>query len=283
MSQIEKAETSFRTPIFRKDIRMNIVVCIKQVPISSDVEIDPKTGTLKRDGVDSKINPYDLYAIESAMVIKEKTNAKVTAITMGPPQAKEILKEAMMMGIDDVVILSDRKFAGADVLATSYALSQGIKKLDSTDIIICGKQTTDGDTTQIGPELAAFLDIPHAAYVSRIIEVSDKSITVECDMDETIQTFRLELPALITVGVEIGQPRLPSFRLKMKTKDKSIDSFTLNDLADKNEDNYGLNGSPTQVIKIFPPEVRSERETWDGDSEANTDKLVSKLVEFKLL
>lgn len=262
---------------------MNVVVCIKQVPISSDVEIDPKTGTLKRDGVDSKINPYDLYAIETAMVIKEKTNAKITAITMGPPQAKEILQEAMMMGIDDVVILSDIKFAGADVLATSYALSQGIKKLSRADIIICGKQTTDGDTAQIGPELAAFLNIPHAAYVLRIVEVKEKSIIVECDMDETIQTYEIELPCLITVGVEIGQPRLPSFRLKMKTKDKSIDTFTINDLSDKNEDNYGLNGSPTQVVKIFPPEVRSERETWDADCEINTDRLISKLIEFKLI
>lgn len=262
---------------------MNIVVCIKQVPTSSDVEIDPKTGTLKRDGIDSKINPYDLYAIETAMVIKEKTSAKVTAVTMGPPQAKEILKEAMMMGIDDVVILSDRKFAGADVLATAYALSQGIKKLDSTDIIICGKQTTDGDTAQIGPELAAFLGIPHAAYVLKVVEMKEKSIIVECDMDETIQTYEIGLPCLITVGVEIGQPRLPSFRLKIKTKDKNIDTYTINDLADKNADNYGLNGSPTQVVKIFPPEVRSERETWEGDSESNADRLVSKLIEFKLL
>lgn len=262
---------------------MNIVVCIKQVPISSDVEIDPKTGTLKRDGIDSKINPYDLYAIETAMVIKEKTNSKVTAVTMGPPQSKEILKEAMMMGIDDVAILSDRKFAGADVLATAYALSQGIKKLGSTDLIICGKQTTDGDTAQIGPELAAFLDIPHTAYVSNIIEVKNQSIIVECDMDETIQTYEIEFPCLITVGVEIGQPRLPSFRLKMKTKDKNIDTFTINDLTDKNEDNYGLNGSPTQVVKIFPPDVRSERETWEGNSDANAEKLLSKLIEFKLL
>lgn len=262
---------------------MNIVVCIKQVPNSSEVEIDPKTGTLKRDGVEAKINPYDLYAIETAMIIKEKTSAKVTAITMGPPQAKEILKEAMMMGIDDVVILSDRKFAGADVLATAYALSQGITKLDSPDIIICGKQTTDGDTAQIGPEVAAFLNIPHAAYVSQIIDVKDKSITVECDMDETIQTYEIELPCLITVGVEIGQPRLPSFRLKIKTKDKNIDTFTMNDFSDKNENNYGLNGSPTQVIKIFPPEVRSERETWEGDADTITDRLVTKLIEFKIL
>ncbi len=262
---------------------MNIVVCIKQVPISSDVEIDPKTGTLKRDGVESKINPYDLYALEAAMMIKEKTNARVTAITMGPPQAKEILKEAMMMGIDDVVILSDRKFAGADVLATAHTLSQGIKKLGVIDLIICGKQTTDGDTAQIGPEVAAFLNIPHAAYVSNIVEIKDKSIIVDCDMDETIQTYEIQYPCLITVGVEIGQPRLPSFRLKIKTKDKNIDIFTMNDFSDKNENNYGLNGSPTQVIKIFPPEVRSEKETWEGDSETNADKLLSKLIEFKIL
>lgn len=262
---------------------MNIVVCIKQVPNSSEVEIDPKTGTLKRDGVEAKINPYDLYAIETAMIIKEKTSAKVTAITMGPPQAKEILKEAMMMGIDDVVILSDRKFAGADVLATAYALSQGIKKIGTADIIICGKQTTDGDTAQIGPEVAAFLNIPHAAYVSNIIEIKDNSITVDCDMDETIQTYEIKFPCLITVGVEIGQPRLPSFRLKIKTKDKNVNTLTMNDLSDNNENNYGLNGSPTQVIKIFPPEIRKERETWDGNTDTNADKLLSKLIEFKIL
>ena len=150
---------------------MNIIVCIKQVPGTAQVEIDEKTGVLKRDGVASKMNPFDLFAIESAMRLKEQYGGRVTALTMGPPQAEKVLREAFMMGVDDAVLLSDRRFGGADVLATSYTISQGIRKIGSYDLILCGKQTTDGDTAQVGAELAEFLGIPHLANVTKLMEL----------------------------------------------------------------------------------------------------------------
>ncbi len=192
---------------------MEILTCIKQVPGTSEVEVDEKTGVLKRDGVDSKMNPYDLYALETALRIKKEKGSTLKVITMGPPQAKQIITESFMMGVDEGAILSDRKFAGADVLATSYTLSQGIKKLGNPDLIICGKQTTDGDTAQVGPEIAEFLNIPHVTNVTKIIEVKDKSIVVEVDMPNTLETCEIQYPCLITVEKDIFQPRLPSFKL----------------------------------------------------------------------
>lgn len=260
---------------------MNIVVCIKQVPGTTEVEIDEKTGVLKRDGIDSKMNPYDLYAIETAVKLKEKTDSKVTAITMGPPQSEAVLHEAYMMGADEAVLLTDRKFAGSDVLATAYTLAQGIKKSASPDLIICGKMTTDGDTAQVGPEIAEFMNIPHVANVLKILEVSDKSITVEMDMPHTVEVVEVKYPCLITVEKGIYQPRLPSFRLKLSTKDKKVKSFGLKDFEDQNENNYGLNGSPTKVKKIFPPAVNTDREKWEGGSAELSERLFEKLKELK--
>lgn len=262
---------------------MEIVVCIKQVPGTSEVEVDEKTGVLKRDGIDSKMNPYDLYAIEAAMKIKEDKGAKVSVISMGPPQAAEIIKEAFMMGADEGALLTDRKFAGADVLATSYTLSQGIKKLGSPDIIICGKMTTDGDTAQVGPEMAEFLGIPHVANVRKIIEVKEASIIVEMDMPHTIEIVEVEYPCLITVEKGIFQPRLPSFKLKMATKDRDIQFYSLKDFDDQDEKNYGLNGSPTQVLKVFPPDGNNDHEMWRGTGEELSQQLFNKLSELKFV
>ncbi|MBM6838681.1 electron transfer flavoprotein subunit beta/FixA family protein, partial [Clostridium saudiense] len=177
---------------------MNILVCIKQVPGTTKVEVDPITGVLKRDGVDSKMNPYDLYALETGLKIKENNGGTISVLTMGPPQAEEIIKEAYSMGVDNGVLLSDRKFAGADVLATSYTLSQGVKSIGDFDLIICGKQTTDGDTAQVGPEMAEYLNIPHVANVRKIIEVKKDCIEVEMDMPDTVEIVEIKLPALIT-------------------------------------------------------------------------------------
>ena len=262
---------------------MNILVCIKQVPSSTEVDIDEKTGVLKRSGIESKINPYDLYAIEAAVQLKDKYNATVYAITMGPLQAEEIIKEAFMMGVDEGVMLSDRKFAGADVLATAYTLSQGIKKLPAPDLIICGKQTTDGDTAQVGPEIANFLDIPHAAYIKNIIELDKSSVTVETDMDKTTDILKIKLPCLITVDSGIGQARLPSFRKKLKSQNRNIPIYKLDDFQDKDEKNYGLTGSPTQVIKIFPPSSNDEHEIWEGKSDELSSRIVNKLDELKFI
>jgi electron transfer flavoprotein beta subunit len=219
---------------------MNICTCIKQVPGTTKVEVDEKTGVLKRDGIESKMNPYDLYALETALRIKEQKGATLKVISMGPPQAAEIIKEAYMMGADDGLLLSDRKFAGADVLSTAYTLSQGIEAMGMPDLIICGKQTTDGDTAQVGPEIAEFLDIPHVTNVVSIHEVKEDAIVVSMDMPNSIEILEVAFPCLITVEKGINQPRLPSFLLKRKTKDKEIPMLCLKDFKDQDQKNMVL-------------------------------------------
>jgi len=262
---------------------MKIVVCIKQVPGTTEVEVDPKTGVLKRDGVDSKLNPYDLYALEAALRIKQGHGAVITAISMGPPQAEQVLREAYMMGVDEAVLLTDRKFAGADVLATSYALSQGIRKAGMPDLIICGKMTTDGDTAQVGPEIAEFLGVPHVANVLRILDVGETAITVEMDMASTVEVARITYPCLITVEKGICQPRLPSFRLKLATRDRAIPHLGLTDLEDQNPKHYGLDGSPTQVKRIFPPEVNADHEMWTGPGPELAARISERLHHLKFV
>ncbi|MBD7911275.1 electron transfer flavoprotein subunit beta/FixA family protein [Clostridium cibarium] len=262
---------------------MEILVCIKQVPGTSKVEVDEKTGVLKRDGVDSKMNPYDLYALETALRIKEEKGGKVTVISMGPPQAEAVIKEAYMMGADEGVLLSDRKFAGADVLATSYTISQGIKKAGVFDLILCGKQTTDGDTAQVGPEMAEYLKIPHIANVRKIVEVKEKSLVVEMDMPNTLEVADVKYPCLLTVEKDIFEPRLPSYKKKIETKDREIKVYGLSDFEDKNENMYGLNGSPTQVERIFPPSINSDKEIWNGSGNELSVKLFNKLKEMKFV
>ncbi len=262
---------------------MEITVCIKQVPGTTQVDIDEETGVLKRNGITSKMNPYDLYAIETAMQIKQKTNAVVNAISMGPPQAESVLKEAFMMGAQSASLLTDRKFAGADVLATAYTLSQGIKKMGNPDIIICGKMTTDGDTAQVGPQIAEYLGIPHITNVCEIVEVNEHSLVVKVDTQATTETLSVLLPCLITVEKGIFQPRLPSFKLKLETENREVKQLTLNDLDDADETHYGLNGSPTKVKRIFPPKENDNYEIWDEDGKEIADKLYNKLCEMKFL
>ncbi|WP_027636146.1 electron transfer flavoprotein subunit beta/FixA family protein [Clostridium butyricum] len=262
---------------------MNILVCIKQVPGTSKVEVDPVTGVLKRDGIDSKMNPYDLYALETALKIREEKGGTIKVLSMGPPQALSVIKEAYSMGVDDGVLLSDRKFGGADVLATSYTLSQGVRKMGDFDLIICGKQTTDGDTAQVGAEIAEYLGIPHAANIEKIYSIDEESITLDMDMPETIEKIKIQYPCLITVDKGIFEPRLPSYKKKLTTKDREIKILSLNDFNDKEENNYGLNGSATQVERIFPPTVNTDREMWTGKSEELTDKILNKLKEVKFI
>jgi len=262
---------------------MEIAVCVKQVPGTTEVEVDPVTGVLKRDGIDSKMNPYDLYAVESAVRIKEAMKGSVNVISMGPPQASEVIRETYMMGADKGTLISDRRFAGADVLATAYTLAQGIRQTGNPDLIICGKQTTDGDTAQVGPEMAEFLGIPHVANVLNIKETSEDYVVVDMDMPESIETVKVSLPCLITVEKGITQPRLPSFKLKMATVDKEIHQISLDDLEDQNEKNYGLNGSPTQVLKIFPPQGNNSHEKWTGSGSEIANRLQDKLTELKFI
>jgi len=187
------------------------------------------------------------------------------------------------MGADGGALISDKKFAGSDVLATSYAISEGIKKLSAFDLILCGKQTTDGDTAQVGPETAEYLGIPHIANVLRIIEVKGKSVVVEMDMGSVVQVAEVQCPCLLTVEKGIFQPRLPSYRKKVSTKDQDIQMITLDDFGDMDEKNYGLNGSPTQVERIFPPEVNSNREIWTGSGEELSRKMAAKLKQLKFV
>ncbi|ERI89656.1 electron transfer flavoprotein [Clostridiales bacterium oral taxon 876 str. F0540] len=260
---------------------MNILVCIKQVPGTTKVEVDEKTGVLKRDGVDSKMNPYDLYAIETALRIRDKVGGKISVVTMGPPQAAEVIREAYMMGVDEGALVSDRKFAGADVLATSYTISQAVRKMGEFDLILCGKQTTDGDTAQVGPEMAEYLGIPHIANVLKIVELKETSVLVEMDMPNTIELAEIKYPCLLTVEKDIFQPRLPSYKRKLETKNREVKMISFNDFEDKDEKKYGLNGSPTQVERIFPPKANNDREMWKGSSEELTGKMHKKLSELK--
>jgi len=262
---------------------MKILVCIKQVPGSSNVEVDPITGVLKRDGVKSKLNPYDLYALEMALCIAEKYGAKVDVITMGPPQAKDIIVEAICMGASGGTVLSDRKFAGADVLATAYTLSQGIKKCGLYDIIICGKQTTDGDTAQVGAEVSEFLSIPNVSNVTSIDAVTDKTVTLTASLGDEIVSMEINTPCLISADGDINSPRLPSYKVKKTVTDDMIKFLSFDDFDDQNPDNYGLSGSATQVERIFPPEKNTQRCVFSGDSIEQTDSLYNLILDRKLI
>ncbi|MCX7912971.1 MAG: electron transfer flavoprotein subunit beta/FixA family protein [Thermodesulfovibrionales bacterium] len=258
---------------------MKIVICIKQVPDTSEIKIDPVTNTLIREGVPSIINPYDLHAIEAGLQIKETKGGKVTVITMGPPQAEEALREAISMGVDEAYLISDRAFAGSDTWATSYTLSKAINKL-GYDIVICGKQAIDGDTAQVGPEIAEFLDIPHISYVKKIEEIEDSFIRVQRLMDDGYDVVESTIPVLLTVVKELNIPRLPSLRGKMAAKKASIPRLTKDDL-DVKEENIGLKGSPTKVKNIFAPQFKGERKILQGDLEEQVNELIQILKDLK--
>ena len=260
---------------------MDIIVCIKQVPDTAEVKINPETGTLIREGIPSIINPYDMHALEAGLQIKEKERGRVTVLTMGPPQAEAALREAIAMGVDEAVLLTDRAFAGSDTWATSYTLSKAIKKLGA-DMIVCGKQAIDGDTAQVGPEIAAFLNIPHVSYVRRIEEITGNSIRVQRLMDEGYDIVESSLPVLLTVVKELNTPRLPSLKGKMAAKKAQIKKWGVADIqADENK--LGLNGSPTRVKNIFAPEAKSDRKIFRGTSEEQISAIVNELKGLKCL
>lgn len=251
---------------------MNIVVCIKQVPDTAEVRINPETNTLVRDGVPSIINPYDMHAVEAALQIREAAGGKVTVITMGPPQAEAALREAVSMGADEAVLLTDRAFAGADTWATSYTLSKAVTRVGA-DVVICGKQAIDGDTAQVGPEMAEFLNIPHIAYIRKIEEVGPDLIRVQRMMDEGYDVVESSLPVLLTVVKELNTPRLPSLKGKMAAKKAEIRRWTAGDIG-AGEDKVGLKASPTQVRNIFAPEAKKDRRMLGGTVEEQVDALI---------
>lgn len=254
---------------------MNIIVCIKQVPDTTQVQIDPKTNTLIREGVSSIINPFDMYALEEGVRLKEKFGGKTTVITMGPPQAESALKDAIALGCDEAILISDRAFAGSDTLATGYTLAMAIKKIKEFDIIICGKQASDGDTAQVGPGISAHLDIPQITYVKKIEEIKDNFATVERMTEEGYEILKTPFPCLITVVKEINEPRIPSLKGMMKAKKAVITVWKAADL-NVAEDSLGLKGSPTVVQKIFTPPPRPKGQIFEGAA----DECATKLVEL---
>jgi electron transfer flavoprotein beta subunit len=260
---------------------VNIVVCIKQVPDTADIRINPETNTLMREGVPSIINPFDLNALEAGIQIREQAGGKVTVLTMGPPQAEAALREALSMGANEAVLLSDRAFAGSDTWATSYTLAKAIEKIGA-DIIFCGKQAIDGDTAQVGPETAEFMGIPHIAYVRKIEEVKEKSIRVQRLMDEGYDVVESSIPVLLTVVKELNQPRMPSLKGKIAAKKAEIKKLGMADIG-ADEDSLGLKGSPTQVKNIFAPETKAERKMIEGTPEEQVDNLIEELKKIKCL
>lgn len=262
---------------------MRILVCIKQVPASNKVGVDPVSGVMRRDGTESKMNPYDLYALEAALRLREGVGGSVTVITMGPPQAAGVVREAYSMGADDGIILSDRKFAGADVLATSNTLAAGIRISGDFDLIICGKQTTDGDTAQVGPEVAERLGIPSIANVFEISDVTVNDITVSMDMGDSVERARIGFPCLICVDKDIYMPRLPSYLKAKATVNREVRMLSFADLGDPDEKKYGLAGSPTQVKRIFTPEPTGKRERFEGTPDELAAITADKLRKWKFI
>jgi electron transfer flavoprotein beta subunit len=255
---------------------MNIVVCIKQVPGTTEIKIDPKTNTLVREGVKSIVNPFDTYALEEGVRLKERYGGKVTVITMGPPQAEEALRETISLGADEAILLSDRAFAGSDTWATSYVLSKAVTKIAQYDIIICGRQTLDGDTGQVGPELSEMLKIPFVSYVSKVEEIKDKHIRVQRMIEEGHEEIETTLPAVITVVKEINVPRLPSLRGSMKAKTVKIPVWTAAEIG-METDKAGIPGSPTRVVRIFFPKREHKSEIFQGTVEEQVAKLAERL------
>ena len=258
---------------------MNIIVCIKQVPDAKDVKLDPVTNTLAREGVESIMNPYDQHALEAGVALKESCGGHVTVLTMGPPQAEAVLRQAISCGADQAVLVSDRSFAGADTWATSYTLAKAVEHIGEFDIILCGKQAIDGDTAQVGPGLAMRLDIPYATCIQKIRSADEKSITMERMMDEGYDVLQSGYPLLLTVVKDINEPRVPSLKGKMKAKKAVIKSMSAADIG-ADPACIGLPGSPTQVVKVFPPEPRGERAILTGNIDEQVDQLVEKLKPY---
>ncbi|MFC1478224.1 electron transfer flavoprotein subunit beta/FixA family protein [Candidatus Margulisiibacteriota bacterium] len=261
---------------------MNIVVCIKQVPDTNEVKIDRETNTLIRKGVPSIINPFDENAIEAALQLRETYGGKVTVVSMGPPQVETALKDAIALGVDEVVLVTDRLFAGADTWATSYTLSKAIDKIGEYDLIICGKQATDGDTAQVGPGVAEFLGIPVVTYVRKVSEIDGQNVKVEREFEDGYEEIQVPLPAVLTVTKEINTPRLPSLKGKMKAKSAEIPAMTAEQIG-ADPELIGLKGSLTKVVKIFNPPVRTDREMLEGEPQDMGKVVIGKLKEKQVI
>jgi electron transfer flavoprotein beta subunit len=262
---------------------LNIVVCIKQVPGTTQVKINPETGTLVREGVEAVVNPFDEYAVEEALRIKERiAGTVVKVITMGPPQAETALRSAIAMGADEGYLITDRAFAGSDTWATSYTLGKGIQALGQTHLIICGKQAIDGDTAQVGPGVAEMLGFPFVAWVRKVEAITERSIRVERLMEEGYDVVEMPLPGLITVVKEINTPRLASLKGKMRAKSAAIVTFDAKALPVE-KGKIGLSGSPTQVLRSFVPERKSGGEKIGGEVPQVVEKIVAAIIDLNVI
>ncbi|MEN6364878.1 MAG: electron transfer flavoprotein subunit beta/FixA family protein [Rectinema sp.] len=234
---------------------MKIVVCIKQVPGTTDAKIDPETKRIVREGISAVTNPFDVYAVEEAVRIKEKLGGEVVALSMGPPRADMVLREALSVGADSGILLSDRAFGGSDTWATGYALANAIKKIGGVDLVLCGKQAVDGDTAQVGPGIAAQLDWPQATYAMAITDITDSGFVVKRMHEDGWDLCGIDFPAVVTVVKDINQPRVPTLRGRLAAQKVQIPVWTAADIGAE-PGKIGLDGSPTRVVKTAPPPMR---------------------------
>lgn len=260
---------------------MNIIVCIKQVPDTTEIKIDPVKGTLIREGVPSIMNPDDKGGLELALRLKEQCGAQVTVITMGPPQADLILREAFAMGADRAILLSDRKFAGADTLATSYALAGAIRTLDY-DLIIAGRQAIDGDTAQVGPEMAEHLGLPQVSYVVDAQKTAKGSFLVKKENEDSLQTLEVEGKCVLTVLASAFEARYMSVRGIMEAYAREVEVWSA-DKIDVDEEKLGLKGSPTKVFQSFPKAMKAPGEVYEVSEEEAVEIIISKLKEKHII
>ncbi len=258
---------------------MHIVIPIKQVPETDQVRMDPETGTMIRRGLSAIINPLDLYALETALQIKENQGATLTAISMGPRLAEKALREALALGCDRGILVSDRKFAGSDTWATAYALSQAVRKLSPVDLVICGERATDGDTGQVGPGIASFLDLPLATYVDRLVGFEDEGLRLRRMVENGSEIIWTSLPAVLTVVKDIANPRFPTLAQKLAARKAAVENWTAADL-DVNEDQIGLKGSPTRVVKIQKSKLSRKGEVLHAFSPEDIDAAANRIIQF---
>lgn len=258
---------------------MRIIVPIKQVPETSNVKLDPDTGTMIRTGLEAIINPLDLYAIETAIRLKEQVGGSITVMSMGPQQAQKAIREAIAMGCDDGILLSDKAFSGADTWATAYTLTLGVKKLGGADLILCGERATDGDTGQVGPALAAMLDLPLISYVSKIELAHDGMFRVRRLVEGGREYLSVYPPVLLTVMKEIAVPRLPTLRGILRSKTASLQTWGPVEIS-ANVEEIGLKGSPTRVVSIQRPQINRKGEMFVVKEASEVDQAAKMVVEF---
>ena len=267
---------------------MEILVCVKQVPDTAEVKIDPEKHTVIRAGVPNIFNPFDQNALEAALQLKDSQGARVTLLSMGPPQAEDVLREGLAMGADDAYLLTDRKVGGSDTLATGYCLAQAVRKvaelqgIEQCDIVLCGKQAIDGDTAQVGPQIATELGIPQITYAAEI-NVDGTTVRVKQQNEEGYIVTEAQFPVLITAVKELNEPRFPTIRGTMKAKKREIPHLSADDIK-VDETKIGLKGSPTMVRKIFTPPQRTQGLVIkEEDPNAAVSVLMEKLTAQKII